>query len=66
MNYSSNYCLKRQMQHCQPSTHLAFMQAEGMQHGFNGSDGRQHIAIADEAQVADAEHFAFEVVLTAG
>jgi hypothetical protein len=36
-----------------------------MQHGFNGSNGREDISIADKAEMANAEHLALEMVLTA-
>ena len=44
----------------------AFVQAELLEGGFNGCDGGQHVAITDEAEVADAEDLALEVVLAAG
>ena len=42
------------------------MQAQVRQGGLNGGHGGEHVAITHEAQVADAEHLALEVVLAAG
>jgi hypothetical protein len=35
-----------------------------MQYGLNGSDGCQHVSIADKAEMANAEDLPFEMVLT--
>ena len=40
------------------------MQAKGLKGGFNRSDGGQNIPVADIAEMADAEHLTFQVVLT--
>ena len=46
-------------------TRLGRSRAEIHQGTFDGGDGGEHVAIAHEAQVADAEHLSLEVILAA-